>query len=145
MPYIYTIKNTYKWSKLIYNIYERRISRVEHGKTRYIHYSPTYSSSDYSSIVSSVSSFTNPSCFPPETNTSSDYISSPEFFFILSRILSHSALSCNFSLAEILASLSLQDGVTKWYYFPKEPATHPPIHPPIHPPDHMDFLIGIVQ
>ena len=41
------------------------------------------------------------------------------------------------SLAENLTSLSLQDGATTWYYFPKEPATHPP--------EHMDFYNVIPQ
>ena len=51
-------------------------------------------------------------------------------------ILPHSALSCNFSLTENLASLSFQDWDTTWYYFPAKPPTHPP-------PDQMDLYIGI--
>ena len=41
--------------------------------------------------------------------------------------LPHSALSSDFSLAENLASLSLQDGATEWLYYPN---SYPPTHPP---------------
>ena len=41
-------------------------------------------------------------------------------------ILPHSAPSWILSKAENLASSSLQDGATKWYYFLEEPPTHPP-------------------
>ena len=63
-------------------------------------------------------------------------------------ILPHSDPSCNFSLAENLASLSLQDGATKWYYFQTKPYTRPTNRPA----DHTDlnirflskcFLIGL--
>ena len=40
--------------------------------------------------------------------------------------LPHSALSWNFSWAENLESLSLQDGAMKWHYFLKEPTSQPP-------------------
>ena len=41
------------------------------------------------------------------------------------------------SSAENLASLSLQDGATKWLYFLAEPPTHPSIHPP----DQIDYFL----
>ena len=44
-------------------------------------------------------------------------------------LLPHSAPSWILSLAENLASSSLQDGATKCLYYVPE-ATHPPSHPP---------------
>ena len=51
---------------------------------------------------------------------------------IMSEFLPHLALSWNLSTAEDLASLSLQDGATKWHYY--QSATHPPNQPATGPP-----------
>ena len=51
------------------------------------------------------------------------------------QILPHSAPSWILSNAENLASFSLQDGATKWYYFLSETG-RPPGHPATRPPGH---------
>ena len=51
-----------------------------------------------------------------------------------SRILPHSAPSWILSKAENLASSSLQDGATKWYYFLSKPADRPAGLPSTRPP-----------
>jgi hypothetical protein len=42
-------------------------------------------------------------------------------FWLSFELFPQSALSWNFSLAENLASLSLQDRATKWYYYQANP------------------------
>ena len=44
-------------------------------------------------------------------------------------LLPHSAPSWILSLAENLASSSLQDGATEWHYYDHIPPTQPPTHP----------------
>ena len=55
-------------------------------------------------------------------------------------ILPHSALSWNFSPAENLANLSLQDGATKWHYCHQDPTSQPASQPPSHPASHHPIL-----
>ena len=51
-------------------------------------------------------------------------------------VLPHLAISWNFILAENLASLSLQDGATKWNYYPQDPTRQPASQPSSYPVDY---------
>ena len=51
-----------------------------------------------------------------------------EHSFLSFQCLPHSAPSWIFSQAENLASFSLQDGATEWYYYCQEPAVRPHAH-----------------
>ena len=63
-----------------------------------------------------------------KTNVSFTKVTLMFCFGLRATFLPHWALSCNFSSAENLASLSLQDGATKWLYY--QSASQPTSQPP---------------